>query len=281
MVIREILKKSADILKEKGIEDSFNEAAVLFASAFDKSKTYVFTHMDDTPDDKTLSKFDEHINKRSKYMPVAYILGKAWFMSLELYVDESTLIPRPETEELAEEVIRYLNVHSGKQFSILDMCTGSGCVGISIAHYNKNITVALSDINPDCVKIAEKNIVKHRLSNRVKAVESNLFQSVKDLKFDIIIANPPYIPSKDISGLDDDVKLYEPLTALDGGEDGLDFYRSLATETKAHLKDEGLLFLEIGINQMDSVIEIFTENGFSNLKAKKDINGIPRVITVC
>lgn len=281
MVIREILKKAADILKEKGIEDSYNEAAVLFASAADKSKTYIFTHMDEIQEAKTLIRFNDYIDKRSRNMPVAYITGKAWFMSLELYVDDSTLIPRPETEGLVEEALRFANDSKGKQINVLDLCTGSGCVGISIAYYNKNITATLSDINPECIKIAEKNISKHNVKNRVTTAVSDLYQSLNNLKFDIIIVNPPYIPSEDIAYLDDDVRLFEPLLALDGGVDGLDFYRKIAVGTKIHLKDQGRLFIEIGINQQEAVMKIFQENGFSNIETKNDISDIPRIVTIC
>lgn len=281
MVIRELLRKAAEILKDKGIEDSFNEAAVLLAFALGKSKTYCFTHMDESVDSDTMKRFDDFIIKRSCRMPVAYITSSSWFMSLEFDVNESTLIPRPETEGLVEEVLCHIKNSNDNEIKILDLCTGSGCVGISIAFYAKKAVVTLSDINPECIMISCENIRKHNLSDRVSAIESDLFKSLGNIKFNYIIANPPYIPSKEIADLENDVRLYEPLIALDGGVDGLDFYRKIATEIKTHLKSGGSLFIEIGINQRDAVVEIFRENGFSDIEVKTDINGIPRIITIC
>lgn len=279
MVIREILKKAADILKDKGIEDSFNEAAVLFAFASDKPKTYIFTHMDKSADENIIKRFDGFIIKRSRRMPVAYIVGSAWFMSLEFYVNESTLIPRPETEGLAEEVLRLAKDSNNKKISVLDLCTGSGCVGISIAYHNKKIAATLSDINPDCIKIARKNISKHRLNDRVSAIKSDLYQFLGNTKFDYIIANPPYIPSKDLNELDADVRLYEPTLALDGGEDGLDFYKLIISGAAEHLNSNGRIFLEAGIYQTDSIASILSNAGFKEISIKNDINGIPRILT--
>lgn len=279
MVIRELLKKADRILSEKGIEDSYNESAILFAYAMNETKTYIFTHLDDDASDEVEVCFLEFIEKRSKYMPVAYIMNNAWFMSLEFYVNEFTLIPRPETEELVEEVISYLKDNSKNKIDMLDMCTGSGCIGIAVASYDERVQSTLSDISPECIKVSNINIEKNNLTNQVEAVKSDLFNSFTGLKFDVITINPPYIPTDDIKKLDEDVRIYEPISALVGGVDGLDFYRRIAAEAKSYLKTDGCIFMEIGINQSEAVSKILEQNGYSNIKIKNDISRIPRIIS--
>ncbi|MCK5758867.1 MAG: peptide chain release factor N(5)-glutamine methyltransferase [Clostridiales bacterium] len=279
MVIREILKKADKILSDNGIEDSYNESTILFVYVLNKSKTYIYTHMDVDVDVDVELKFLECIKKRSKSMPVAYIVNKAWFMSLELFVNEATLIPRPETEGLVEEVLRVIKESSEEKVELLDICTGSGCIGLAVAYYNKKVEATLSDINLECIEVSRKNILMNNLEDRVKVTKSNLFSAFNNLKFDVITANPPYIPSEDIRNLDSDVRLYEPLCALDGGTDGLDFYRNIAAETKNHLKENGCLFMEIGINQSEAVKEILRKSGYANISIKNDISEIPRIIT--
>ncbi len=279
MVIRNLLKKADIVLSEKGIEDSFNEASVLFAYALDKTKTYLLTHMDDEVSESIVDLFEAYISKRAEKEPVAYISGKAWFMSMEFSVDESTLIPRPETEELVEEVLAALKNIPSEKIKILDLCTGSGCIGIAAANYDNRVTAILSDFNPACVNIAKNNVQKHGLVNRVSVIESDLYKGIPKNKFDIITANPPYIPSGNISDLEEDVRLYEPMAALDGGKDGLSFYRKIISETPEYLKPTGCLVLEIGIGQSDAVKHILLANSFTEISIKKDISGIPRIIT--
>ena len=279
MVIRDLLKKADKILSEKGIEDSFNEAAVLFTYAGNTSKTYLFTHMDDEVSGGTEKLFYNFIARRAVHEPVAYIVGTAWFMSLKLFVNESTLIPRPETEGLAEEALAVVKNIPSEAVKLLDICTGSGCVGLVVAHFDNRVDAILSDLNPTCVDIAKKNVQSHNLKNRVKVIESDLYKAVPKIKFDIITANPPYIPTADIDSLDDDVRLYEPMAALDGGIDGLDFYRKIISGAREHLKPGGYLLLELGIGQSHAVRNILETNGFTNISIKNDIAGIPRILT--
>lgn len=279
MVIRDLLKKGEIILSDKGIEDSFNESSVLFAYACDKSKTYVYTHMDDEAGDNTAELFEEYITRRADNEPVAYIVGKAWFMSLELSVNESTLIPRPETEILVEEVIAFLKDNISRHIRVLDLCTGSGCIGIAIAKYDSRVKVTLSDKNPECARIAQKNVIMHGLESNAEIIISDLYYSIPKMKFDVIAANPPYIPSSDINGLMPDVRLYEPVLALDGGTDGLDFYRKIISVAPEYLRPNGKLFLEIGIGQADDVKRMLAENDFNEISIINDIAGIPRILT--
>ncbi|MDX1357503.1 MAG: peptide chain release factor N(5)-glutamine methyltransferase [Clostridia bacterium] len=279
MVIRELLKKAEKTLVENGIEDSHIEASVLFAYVLNKSKTYLYTHMDDTVDDSQIDLFENYVKKRSGHMPVAYIVGRAWFMSLELHVNESTLVPRPETEGLVEETLSCAAGMPGDPIKLLDWCTGSGCIGIAAAYHNQRVKAILSDINPDSIEIAEKNINKYHLADRVKTRIGNLYDPVPKKKFDIITANPPYIPSTDIQSLDSDVRDYEPLSALDGGTDGLDFYRWIISGAPDYLSPGGIIVLEAGIGLSKPICNILTHNNFSNVAIKNDIGGIPRIIT--
>lgn len=279
MVIRELLKKAADILDNNGIGDSYNEAAVLLSYAMGNSKTYLYTHMDDEADDDIVKCFLNYVNKRSERVPVAYITGTAWFMSLELNVNESTLIPRPETEELVDEVLGNIKKLPGDKIDVLDMCTGTGCIGIAVSYYDKRVNAVLSDINPGCIGIAKRNAEKYNLSNRITLVHSDLYDSIQENRFDVITANPPYIPSMDIPGLESDVKDYEPMAALDGGADGLDFYRNIIAGSKNYLKDNGSLIMELGIGQSETVPAMLHKNGFSDISIKNDISGIPRIVT--
>lgn len=279
MVIRDMLKEAGSILSEKGIEDSYNEALILLTYALDKSKTFIHTHMNEEIKAHEKVLFGRFIKKRSLHMPVAYITGRAWFMSMEFIVDESTLIPRPETEELVEETMALTNDIPGEDISVLDLCTGSGCIGIALAHYDKRIKVVLADINPACIKIAKRNVKMHNLENRITAVRSDLYDTLPLERYTLIMANPPYIPSDDIEKLSDDVWLYEPITALDGGTDGLDFYRNIINQAPKFLDTGGYLVLEAGINQSESISRILVENRFSDISIKNDISGIPRIIT--
>jgi len=278
MVIRELLKKADIILSNKGIDDSFNEAAVLFAFAADRSKTYIFTHMDEEADAETVKRFDDYVNKRSQRTPVAYITGSAWFMFMELKVNSATLIPRPETEELAEETIRRIKELPQDRIDVLDLCTGSGCIGLAAAYYDNRVNAVLCDLNPVCVKTAAENSSELDLAERIETLKGDLFEPVEGRLFDVITINPPYIPTGDVAGLMKDVRDFEPGLALDGGTDGLDFYRKTAKSAPAHLKKGGFLVLEIGIGQSEDIVQLLKESNFKDISIKMDISGIPRII---
>lgn len=278
MVIGELIKKAAQTLKEKGIEDSYNEALVLFTYVLDCTKTYVFTHGNESVPDDIYDVYKDYILKRSRKMPVAYIVGTAWFMSLEFKVNESTLIPRPETEGLLEAVLELLKSSKKTVIKNLDLCSGTGCIGIAAAKFDTRIEATLVDNNPGCIKIAGENIKKHNLENRVKAIKSNLFEMIQTEKYDVITANPPYINSDDIDELDEDVKNFEPIGALDGGADGMYFYKKIIREARFYLYKDGYLVLESGAGQVQSIVSLLESNGFSIIAVHNDLSGIPRVI---
>ncbi len=214
---------------------------------------------------------DEALNKRIKGEPITKIFGKANFYGYDFKVTKDVLSPRMETEILVEQVLKFAK----PKMNILDLCTGSGIVAISIAK-NVNANIVASDISDKALLIAQENAFTNQV--KVSFKKSNMFENLKKLKrFDIIISNPPYIPTQDIAKLDREVKDYDPKIALDGGEDGLDFYRKILEESINFLTEKGMIFLEIGINQKKPVIKMLEEN-FENIKVVKDYNSIDRVV---
>lgn len=197
-------------------------------------------------------------------------------MKLDFYVDENVLIPRSDTEILVEEVINQCSKNEEKQYKILDLCTGSGIVGISLAKYIKNCGVVCADISKKALEIAEKNAKSNNVDN-VKFVYSNMFSNIKD-KFDIIVSNPPYIKRKVIEELEKEVQ-NEPYIALDGGIDGLDFYKIIACEAYKYLNEDGKLLLEIGYDQKEEVTNLLKDSEkFGKIYSKKDLYGNDRVV---
>lgn len=218
-----------------------------------------------------INTFNSYIEKRMQGVPVSYITGEKEFMGLKFILNESTLIPRPDTECLVEKVLE-LNTFSAP--SILDLCTGSGCIGISLAYMIKNSTVHLTDISEDALKAAVENIKLHSLNSRVKAYKLDVVCDDIKNKYDIITANPPYIPTEVVKELE--VSRYEPVRALDGGIDGLDFYRIIIEKAYNALNENGILALEIGYDQGESVPLLMDK--FKSVSVFKDYGNNDRVI---
>lgn len=215
--------------------------------------------------------------------PVAYLIGEWEFYGLPLDISDAVLIPRVDTEVLAEQAINYVG---GLQSArVLDLCAGSGCVGLAIASRCKLAHVTLGELSSEALKICRQNIRRSSLSGRVVPIFADALEKPdRNLgEFDCIVSNPPYIPTADIEGLDSSVKDYEPLMALDGGEDGLDFYRAIAEKWRDALAKDGRLYFEVGIGQADDVVRIMRNAGFGDIEIVKDTLGINRVVygTVC
>ena len=211
-------------------------------------------------------------------MPLKYILGETEFMGLDFIIKEGVLIPRNDTEILVEEVLKLIK--DEEELEVCDLCSGSGAIGISLAHYRKNIKVDEIDFYPIPEEITKKNIAKHKLDDRVKFIKSDLLKEVikENKKYHILVSNPPYIKEEEINTLMKDVKDYEPHTALDGGEDGLVFYRRIIEESKKVLKENALIAFEIGYDQGEAVSKLLEDNGFNNIKVVKDLAGLDRVV---
>jgi len=228
-----------------------------------------------------LHSFFENFEKRRRRIPLAQILGRQSFYGLDFFVNEDVLIPRADTECLVDLVLEdYADLAKQAGFSslnILDLCTGSGCIGISVAKHLPYQELLLLDLSEKALAVAKKNAEKH-LGENVTLLQSDLLTGVQGKKFSLLLSNPPYIVSRVIPGLDREVSEYEPKMALDGGEDGLVFYRRIAKEAKAVLLPGARLYLEIGYDQGESVKDIFQKEGYEAVEVFPDLSGNPRVL---
>lgn len=211
--------------------------------------------------------------------PLAYVLGEWSFYGMTLYINENVLIPRDDTCAVTQLAIKR-GLYLDQNPRILDLCTGSGCIGLAIAKRVKDAHVTLADISQEALTVAKKNIQRHQMQARVVAVQANALEPAPDFlgKFDLIVSNPPYITTKEMDQLDASVKDYEPHLALHGGDDGLDFYRSIATNYKSALKKGGYLCLEYDPSQGDDICDILHENGFTVLERVRDFNDRERAL---
>ncbi len=272
MKIKEALVKGIEELKLNNIEEASLKARILLAHVLNQNKEYLIIHSEDEIDETQFFKF---IKKHIEGEPIQYITNKQEFMAMEFYVDENVLIPQPDTETLVEEVIVLANKE--EKLKILDLCTGSGCIGISLAKYIKNSSVYATDISNKALQIAKLNCEKNMLKNNITFIESDMFKNINE-EFDFLVSNPPYIETNVIDTLSNEVKK-EPKIALDGGEDGLRFYKEIANEAYKYLKSNGYLCLEIGYNQKEEVTKILEKtNKYKDTYSKKDLAGNDRII---
>ena len=276
--IGELLDKASKELKEENIDTYILDAQLLLGNVLAKDKLYIITNRDKNVSLKDEKEYFELIEKRKNKMPIKYILGETEFMGLDFNVEEGVLIPRGDTEILVEEVLSIINEED--ELNVCDLCSGSGAIGISIANYRKKINVEEIDFYEVPEKVTKKNIIKHGLEGRVKFIKSDLLKEPinQGKKYDVIVSNPPYIKADEIRNLMDDVKKYEPHTALDGGDDGLVFYKRIIEESKTTLNNEGVLAFEIGYDQGEEVSNLLKEAGFYNIKLVKDLAGLDRVV---
>jgi release factor glutamine methyltransferase len=276
----EKLKEIALFLKSKGIKDSTKEAEILILKALSISKSDLYTKSFDIAEDIE-KKIDEFVERRAKGEPIQYIIGHVEFFDLKIYVGKGVLIPRPETELLVEEAIKLLREFTpyGSGFTILDLCTGSGCIALALAKNFPEAIIYGIDSSEIAINYAIRNAEENNIKN-VNFLKGDLFEPVKDRRFDCIISNPPYIKRKDLKKLQREIREYEPAQALDGGEDGLHYHRRILKEASNHLKEKGIIILEIGFNQADDVLLIANKAGFSKVNFIKDYSGIERICII-
>lgn len=270
MNIKECLEWGYD--KLKNIDNYRNICINMLAEILTKDNVYIRVHYLDNVDERSVERFKNNIQNFFEGMPIQYINNKAYFMGLEIYVDENVLIPRCDTEILVEEIIKIVKKDSLRK--ILDLCTGSGAIAISLKKYLNNIEIIASDISDKALMVAKKNASK--IGVDVKFIESDLFNNING-KFDLIVSNPPYIKKSVIPSLDKQVR-NEPILALDGGKDGLDFYRKISYDAKRFLNNNGYLCFEIGYDQRKEVEDILLQNGYINIYSKKDYGGNDRIV---
>ncbi|MBE5959996.1 MAG: peptide chain release factor N(5)-glutamine methyltransferase [Lachnospiraceae bacterium] len=265
-----VLDEGDLILHQAGIENARLDAWYLLEHVTGLTRSEFFFRGGDVMDASLCETYKELIEKRAKHVPLQYITGHQEFMGLDFVVSPAVLIPRQDTEILVEEVEK---VCAGKR--VLDMCTGSGCIAISLKKRGQVTHAAAADISLKALAVAKENAARNKAD--ISFIHSDMFTHIEE-KYDIIVSNPPYIETEVIKGLMPEVKDFEPLGALDGDEDGLKFYRILAKESKDYLTENGMLFLEIGCEQAKDVSELLVENGFENIRVVKDYAGLDRVV---
>ena len=277
MTIKEILIQYSKELENISDTPRLDVEMLLKKALGDVDSMYIRMYLDKQLTEEQEKYFLEMIKERLNERPIAYIIGNREFMGLDFFVQEGVLIPRPDTETLVEEIINICNNITG--LNILDIGTGSGAITISLAKYLDKSHVISADISDIALEIASKNAISNNVDERIDFIKSDVFSNVpKEEKFDLIVSNPPYIRKVDIDGLDRQVKDFEPYNALEGGEDGLDFYRKITKESKAFLKNKGILAYEVGHDQAQDVSQIMQENGFEGIYTKCDLQGFERVV---
>lgn len=271
MTYRQLLARGKERLEQAGIADAVVDSWELLEHVSGLDRNAYYMHMEDRVAEEQCSAYDRCIEKRASHIPLQQLTGKAYFMGLTFSVNEHVLIPRFDTENLVEQVI-----HVTKPgMRILDMCTGSGCILLSVLHECPETAGTGVDISEEALQIAQRNA--ENLGISAEFVKSDLFHNITE-EYDIIISNPPYIPTAVIRGLDEEVKDHEPVLALDGREDGLHFYRRIIKEGWGHLHYGGWLCFEIGYDQGQAVSRLMEEAGYAHIQVKKDLAGLDRIV---
>lgn len=276
MNYRECFEKGKGALADAGIEEAALDARLLLEHICGTDRNTLLVHGDRTVSPEEEKQYLDAVERRSRRIPLQQITGQQEFMGLPFWVNSNVLIPRQDTEVLVEEVLKH--THDGMR--ILDMCTGSGCILISILHYSNDCEGLGVDISSPALEVAEENaerILSGRTGVSARFLQSDLFEAV-DGKYDILVSNPPYIRSAVVDTLMPEVKDYEPRIALDGEEDGLVFYRRILSDCKKNLKKGGMLFFEIGYDQAEAVKSMMEQAGFLEVTVKKDFGGLDRVV---
>ena len=277
---RDVYQKGTEMLEKAGISEAKLDARLLLEYICGTDHSTLLAHPDREVSEKELSEYENALERRSKREPVAYILGTWDFMGLSFKVNSDVLIPEQDTEILVEEAMRFLE--DGMRF--MDLCTGSGCIALSLLNYTNSTTALCTDISEAALKVAKENASNLGFSERTEFVQTDLFPKLPadGSKFDLIVSNPPYIESSVIETLAPEVKDFEPRLALDGDADGLTFYRRIVENAPAYLYSSGYLIMEIGYNQADAVVELLNNKGcYHDIEVIKDYAGNDRVIRAC
>lgn len=277
MTIGEILREGIEYLEKNNISEKNVKARILLAFALNKSKEYLVTNNDKEIEENSKKLYMSYIKELAEGKPLQHITKKQEFMKMDFLVNEDVLIPRPDTEILVEEVI---SIAGGiKKPVILDLCTGSGAIAVAIAKNIEDSDITASDISNKAIEIAKLNASNNETNEQIRFVESDLFNNIgESSKFDIIVCNPPYIKRNELANLDKEVQA-ESQIALDGGADGLAFYKKIVEKATKYLNKNGYLCFEIGYDQKNEVIEIIKKNGkYENLYSKKDLGDNDRII---
>lgn len=282
--LQKLLKKGTTILEDAGIHEAGLDAWLLLEYKTEKNRAYYFAHQEEEVTGETEADYLQLIRKRAGHIPLQHLTGQAFFMGYEFFVNKNVLVPRQDTEVLVEEALSVMKEMRSPR--ILDMCTGSGCILISLLLEKEGSTGTGVDISAEALKVAKRNAESLGVASRGEFLESNLFSSDalqkkdgNDMdKYDILISNPPYIRTEEIESLMEEVRLFDPRIALDGREDGLYFYRQITEGALSCLKPGGWLLYEIGYDQGQDVAELMKKAGFSQVQIKRDLAGLDRVV---
>lgn len=276
MTIREAIGKATIQLKTKNIDSPKLKARLIMQFLLKQTRQYIMVYDEQELTLEQQEKYFKNIEKLTKGIPLQHITHQQEFMKMNFYVNKKVLIPRPDTEVLVEEVIQIAKKINAKK--ILDLCTGSGAIAISLAQYIKDSQITATEISEEALKIAEKNAKTNKVEKQITFILSDLFEELPKEKYDMIVSNPPYIKRDIIKTLDEEVQK-EPNIALDGGWDGLDFYRKIVHQAYEFLKYKGYLCLEIGYDQKEQICELIgQEDEYVNTYSKKDLYGNDRII---
>lgn len=276
MTYRECYEKGCHILNEAGIEESTLDARLLLEAVCGTDRNDLLVHGEQPVEPETEEKYFDWIGKRAGRIPLQQLTGEQDFMGLTFAVNEHVLIPRQDTEILVEEVLKELH----DRMRILDMCTGSGCILLSLLHYSNDCEGLGVDLSAEALEVAGQNVLKVLTPEKAEHahfLQSDLFEKVEG-KFEIIVSNPPYIASAEVEKLMPEVRDHEPRMALDGTEDGLHFYRRIIEEAGKHLVSSGMLFFEIGYDQGQAVSELMRTQGYREVQVVQDYAGLDRVV---
>lgn len=277
---KELLEYGKVRLQEAEIEEYALDAWLLLEYVFQVSRTWYFVHENEMADTEKAEQYLEYIGERSRHVPLQQLTGEAYFYGMKFYVNEDVLIPRQDTEVLVEEVLKLSRTvfpeEKRKHLNILDVCTGSGCILLSLLSNLENAVGTGVDLSEKALNVARIN--GRNLGIQAEWIHSNLFDKVQG-KYDMIVSNPPYIKTSVIGELMDEVKYHEPKMALDGREDGLYFYRAMIREAEEYLNQGGILAFEIGYDQGESVSRLMRDQGYSQVQVIPDLAGLDRCVT--
>lgn len=283
MTIKEALFKATELLKEKNIESARLDAEVLLSNCLNKDRIYLYTHPEEELTQVIYTQFNDFLNRRKNYEPIAYILKNKEFMGLNFFINENVLIPRPDTEILVEVArdtvlnnINFREKYEKDELKVLDLCCGSGAIGISLKDILPRIKLTLSDISIKALEVTTINSKKFLQKNII--IESSLFDRLKD-RYDLILSNPPYISFDEMEKLAPDIVNFEPHIALKSSMNGYYFYNEIIQNSKTYLNDNGCLILEAGDKQAQNIKKILLVNGYNSIQIYKDLINIERVIS--
>jgi len=275
---KSILLWTTEFFSKHGISSPRLNAETLLAAVLGIDRVKIYMNWDKPLEKSELKHLKELIKRRVSKEPLQYILGYQDFWTVRLDVNPSVLIPRQDSEVIVESVIDVCGKQKESSIRILDICTGSGNLALAIASEFKNASVIGADISSAALQTAKKNAHNNKLEDRVSFETGDLFNIPISSPFDIIVSNPPYIPTDEINSLSEEIRMHEPTNALDGGLSGLIFYEKILKESPKYLKNDAVIFLEIGDNQAEEVISIFKDSGFSNIELRKDYSDNDRVV---